>query len=188
MTTASISQNSALFLPDWLVNYRAKIAVYGTTCGLGAAEIAATLADIAYFVFLLQELQELHQNVSEKAHKFTDYKQHMIYGYSHSHSSLLHPLSSMYPNMPPAPAPGIHKRLLEQIARIKTSSHYTKAIGHELGILSSNGITPTNSAKQLIGVGNRVRKDILSYDYEGIWIDGHLSGADWAFFPSDLSR
>jgi len=183
MTTASISQNSALLLPDWLLNYQAKIAVYGTTCGLGAAEIAATLADIAYYVFLLQELD---QDVSEKAHKFTDYKQHMIYGYSHG--SLLHPLSCMYPNMPPVPAPGIHKRLLEQIVRIKASSHYTETMGQELGVISTDVIAPINAVKQIIGIGNRVRKDSLSHDYEGVWIESHVNGADWAFFASDLSR
>ena len=177
MSTPSISSNSELPFCEWLLNYQDKIAEYGQSCSLGAAEIAATLADIKYYIFLLQELP---QNIPEETAKFNDYKQLMIYG--HGHGSLDHPLSSSYPHMPPVPAPGIQKRLLEQIARIKISAHYTEALGQELGIISAKNMASINSTKQSISVGNRVRQDIMSYDYEGIWIESHLNGADWAFF------
>ena len=177
MTTPSISSSSELPLCEWLLNYQDKIAEYGQRCSLGAAEIAATIADIKYYIFLQQELSP---NMLEETEKYNDYKQLMIYG--HGQGSLDHPLSSSYPHMPPIPAPGIQKRLLEQIARIKTSAHYTEALGQELGISSAKNIASINSTKQSIGVGNRVRQDIMSYDYEGVWIESHLNGADWAFF------
>ena len=169
MSISSISSNAELILPVWLINYQDKIAEYSSVFGLGSAEISATYADIDYYVFLLQELQQNE-----------DYKQLMITG--NCHGDWIHPSSTVFPNMPPVPAPGIQNRLLDQIARIKANSHYTKSIGHELGIISIAGIDSINSVNHFVGVGNRVRTDIVSYDYEGAWIDSHLNGADWAFF------
>ncbi len=177
MTTPTIFPDSELLLSDWLLNYKTKLTIVGASCGLGAAEITATLVDVEYYIFMLREL---HHGLFDDTHKFTDYKQLMINECACGNFVPL--LSSDFSNMPPAPVPGIRKRLLEQIARIKASYHYTDFIGHELGISSEDVIATIASTKQFIGVGNRVRKDIVSYDYEGVWIESHLNGADWAFF------
>jgi len=177
MTTTSFPSNSELAFCVWLLNYKDKILEYGPKCSLGAAEISATLADIDFYIFLLQEF---HQNIPEKTRQCDDYKQFMVTGYCHG--DWVHPTSRVFPNMPPVPAPGIQNRLVDQITRIKANSHYTETMGHELGIISTAEISAIYTVKQFVDVGNRVRKDILSYDYEGAWIDSHLNGADWAFF------
>jgi hypothetical protein len=47
-----------------------------------------------------------------------------------------YPKPIVFPNPPPAPAPGIQKHLSSQIARIKARLNYNEAIGKDLGVIA----------------------------------------------------
>ena len=90
-------------------------------------------------------------------------------------------------------APGIKKRLFNQIARIKASPNYTEVIGHDLGIIAKANtvehlIPESIIAVELGATGNRVRIDFKKYGHDGIWIESRINGGDWAFLAIDTVK
>ena len=100
-----------------LSHYGLKRPIHGPVCGISAEEITDTLADIT---------------------ESTVFKRHIIGG---SGDIVAYSQPSVFPGSPPMVAPGIKKRLINRIARIKTRLHYTKTIGnsHEVREYRING-------------------------------------------------
>jgi hypothetical protein len=111
----------------WLSHYALKLPTHDPVCGISADEITGTLADITCYIWLMQHW---HPAVQRDAKESTSFKRHIIDG---SGDSIPYPQSFVFPNPPPMAAPGIKKRLFNQIARIKANPSYTEVIGHDLG-------------------------------------------------------
>jgi hypothetical protein len=172
----------------WLSHYALKLPIDGPICDISAEEITNTLADIRYYVWLLQHW---HPAVRRDAKEATAYKLLMING--GSSSSAGYPQPSIFPDPPPATAPGIQKRLFSQIARIKASLNYTETIGHGLGIIAASNsvehlIPEYTITVELSATSNRIRIDFKKYKHDGIRIESRTNGGDWTFLAIDTVK
>ena len=171
----------------WLSHYALKLPIHGPVCGISDEEITRTLADITCYIWLIQHWHPARQSDAKDS---TVYKRHIIDG---SGDSVAFPLPSDFPNPPPMAAPGIKKRLFNQIARIKASPNYTEVIGHDLGIIAKANtvehlIPESTITVELGATGNRVRIDFKKYGHDGIWIESRINGGDWAFLAIDTIK
>jgi hypothetical protein len=135
-------------------------------------------------------MQHWHPAVQRDANDSTVYKRYIIDG---SGDSIAYPQPSVSPNPLPMVAPGIKKRLFNQIARIKASPNYTEVIGHGLGIIAKANavehIIPESTVTLELGAtGNRVRIDFKKYGHDSIWIESRINGGDWAFLAIDTIK
>ena len=174
----------------WLSRYALKLPINGPICGITPEEITSTLADIAYWTWMLQYW---HPAMQRDAKEATAHKQLMITGGTENVSAA-HPQSSQFINPPPAPLPNMQKRLFSQIVRIKASPNYTDVIGQDFGIIAiSNKVEhlipePTISV-ELGETGNRVRIDFKKHEHEGVWIECRINGVgDWVFLAIDTIK
>jgi len=172
----------------WLSNYASKLPIHGSGCGLSDEEVTNALADIRYYIWLLQHW---HPAVKRDAKESTAFKQLMVSGNGVDRAS--HPQASTFPDPPPVPAPGIQKRLFSQIVRIKASPNYNEAVDHNLGIIAvSNNVdhpVPEFTITVELGAaGSRVRIDFKKYGHDGIWIESRTNGSDWAFLAIDTVK
>jgi hypothetical protein len=189
------SMSGGTFFPNteaeqvvWLSHYALKLPLHGPTCGIGDAEIQATLKDIAYYDWMLQLVSPATQHDAKEA---TAYKLRMISGAGLGAAS--HPQSTVFPDPPPVPEPGMQKRLFSQIARIKASLAFNESIGHDLGVIATTTTTdhpvPEFSLSVEMGAtGPRVRLDFKKYGHDGIWIETRTNGGEWAFLAIDTVK
>ena len=172
----------------WLTNYALKLPIHGPVCGIGEEEIANTLKDIRYYIWMLQHLNPV---VHHYAKETTAHKVHMINGGGNETASL--PQAPFFPDPPPIPAPGIQKRLFAQIIRLKASAGFNDAIGKDLGVIGT-GTTiehpmPEFTATVELGMtGLRVRLDFKKYGHDGIWIECRINGGEWDFLAVDTVK
>ena len=113
----------------WLSHYSLKLPIYGAVCGISDQEIHQSQTDLNYYIWMLQHW---HPSIQRDAKESTAYKIMMISDSVSGDSSINYPQPTVFPDAPSAPAPGIQKRLISQVVRIKASSKYTEAIGHDL--------------------------------------------------------
>jgi len=104
-----------------------------------------------------------------------------------------YPKPTVFPNPPPAPVPGIQKRLFSQITRIKASLNYNEAIGKDLGIIAIPDTVdhPFPEFWLTVEMGleaTQVRIDFNKYGHDGIWIESRTNGGEWAFLAIDTVK
>ncbi len=172
----------------WLSHYALRLPLMGPICGISPEEISSTLEDITCHIWLMQTW---HPAIRRDAKKATSFKKHIIEG---DHSDIEpYPLPSVFTDIPKIVIPGIKKRLLNQIARIKINPSYTETIGHDLGIIAiaSNveHLIPEFTARvEQSSNGNRVRIDFNKYGHDGILIESRINNGDWVFLAIDTVK
>lgn len=174
----------------WLSHYSLKLPIYGPLCGITDQELSSTQTDIAYYIWMLQHW---HPSIQHDAKESTAYKIMMISETVSDGGSVNYPQPSVFPQAPAAPSPGIQKRLTSQIIRIKASSKYTEAIGHDLGIIASSStvehLIPVPSILLELGEsGQRVAINFNKYGHEGVWIESRINGGEWLFLAIDTLK
>ncbi len=188
MTTNSFFPTTEAAQVVWLTHYALKLPIHGPVCGISDEEIAKTLDDIRYYVWMLQHC---HPAVQHYAKQTTAHKIHIIHGDSGEATSF--PLAPYFPDPPPTPAPGIQKRLFSQITRIKAGAGYTDSIGKDLGVVATANTTehpvPEFTVTVELGAtGPRVRIDFKKYGHDGIWIECRINNGEWAFLAIDTVK
>ena len=172
----------------WLSHYALRLPLMGPVCGISPQEITSTLDDITCHIWLIQTWHPAMQSDAKKA---TTFKRHIIEDSSNEIEA--YPLASVFTETPKIVAPGIKKRLFNQIARIKTNPNYTETIGHDLGIISiSSNIEypapePTATVEQGTN-GTRVRIDFNKYGHDGIIIESRINNGEWTFLAIDTVK
>jgi hypothetical protein len=172
----------------WLTNYTLKLPVHAADCGITEQELTNTLAELNYYIWMLQHW---HPAVLRDAREATAFKTLMVSG--NSSDTANHPQTSNFPEPPPTPNPGIQKRLFNQIVRIKAAVNYNEAVGHDMGIIavskSVDHPVPEFTVTAEMGVtGSRVRIDFKKYGHDGIWIETRTNGGDWVFLAIDTVK
>ncbi len=172
----------------WLSHYALRLPIMGPLCDISPEEITSTLEDINCHTWLMQTW---HPATQSDAKKSTSFKRHIIEGDSADIEP--YPLPSVFTNTPKIVTPGIKKRLLNQVARIKTNLNYSETIGHDLGIIAvASNIehlipVPTATVEQGIN-GNRVRIDFNKYGHDGVYIESRINNGDWVFLAIDTVK
>jgi hypothetical protein len=172
----------------WLSNYVTKLPLHAVSCGISELEVANTQTDLHYYIWLLQYW---HPAVQRDAREATAFKTLMVNGNSSDTAS--HPHASTFPEPPLTPAPGIQKRLFNQIIRFKAGANYNEAIGHDIGVIATGNTVEHPVPEFTVNVelgdtDSRVRIDFKKYGHDGIWIESRTNGNDWAFLAIDTVK
>ena len=171
----------------WLTNYRDKIIIHGPSLGLTAGEITDIVADLNFYIFLLQTWHPALQNDVKEG---TTYKKLVSEG-----TGPLEPLPapSTFPSPPAPPArpPGVLTRVFNQVARIKKSGGYTEPIGTDLGVIGAEDATvhefPEFTTKVEQGpTGQRVRLPFTKFGHKGVFIESRRGTGAWEMLGIDL--
>ncbi|WP_295454328.1 hypothetical protein [uncultured Thiodictyon sp.] len=173
---------------QWLANYSVKISLHALACGISAEELAGTLLDLRYWIWLIQEC---HPAAKTYLKRLTAVKSAMITGSSTDTIAHLQPPD--FSNAPPAPAPGMQRRLFSQVVRMKASAGYSESIGKDLGIIAIADTVEHPVPEFFVTVelgpdGPRVRIDFKKYRHDGIWIESRINGGDWEFLAVDTVK
>ncbi len=174
----------------WLNNYKTKIATHGATVGVTAPEIAATQADLTFYVWLLEIW---HPQVEQDTREATAYKKLVANGGVPNLSPIPVPTGTLFPS-PPAPQPvGILKRLFAQIARLKTSAGYNEMIGQDLQIIGTESadthLFPDFTTTVEDGPTCQcARLDFTKFGHEGVYIESRRNGGAWEFLAIDTKK
>ena len=172
----------------WLSHYNAKLPINGPTCEITPTEIAATLTDIQYYIWILQHWHPATQLDAKEA---TAYKYLMVNDLGDT--IIDYPKPTIFLASPTAVKPGIQKRLFSQINRIKASLNYNEVIGQDLGIIApldtTNHLVSEFSLSVELGLDHPiVRIDFNKYGHEGIWIESRRNDEEWLFLAIDTIK
>jgi len=167
----------------WNTNYRNKIGTHGPTCGLTAGEITDIIADLDFYIFLLNVW---HPALQTDVREGTTYKNLVAMG-----TGATVPLPAGTTFTPPTVRPtGVLTRLFNQVARIKLAAGYTEAIGTDLGIIGAADTTehpvPTFKLNVVQGAtGQGVRITFTKFGHLGVYIESRRGNGVWEFLAID---
>lgn len=163
----------------WLSNFRAKLPLHAAALGLAATEVTDSVADIDYYVWLVQTGNPAVQNYALEG---TVYKTLIGSGTG----DVLVPFPSMvvFTQMPPVRLPGVLTRLLLFVQRIKLSNGYNEVIGRDLGVIGSQDVT-THVVPEYTAVSDRgqtierAKITFTKYGHDGVAIESRVNGGMW---------
>lgn len=116
----------------WLNNYAAKLPKYATKYNIMQEEVMDMQISAPYF----DAFVKFRNQSGTFQYSLTDHRDIISEGTS-SNGATLEPLQPPMMMLPPAPQPGIFKRVRAMVARIKNHVHYSEADGSDLGIVGS---------------------------------------------------
>lgn len=140
----------------WLGNFQSKLATYGPTCGLTAAEVTQASTDCTSLSGGINNA-EAQKNLSKSATAAKD---------------------TLKKNLVPA--------LRNTIKRMKTHSAYTEEIGQDLGIIGGDETMSTKPTLKGKATPNFVLLEFVKKGFDGVNIYSRLKGqAVWTFLARD---
>ncbi|MCX7085069.1 MAG: hypothetical protein NTY69_05970 [Methylococcales bacterium] len=181
MLTQSYFPNTEGDRVVWLTNFDTKIQIHATALALNPAELATTLTDIDFYVWVLQTW---YPSIQQSALESTAYK--LLIGYGTESHVIAVPSHAAITSPAPTPLPGVLTRLFNLIARIKIGTGYTESIGLDLGIVgsvvSSTPQTPEYTVTTERGPEiEQVSISFIKYRHDGVSIYSRRNQGDWEF-------
>ena len=167
----------------WNTNYRNKIGTHGPTCGLAAGEITDTIADLDYYIFLLNAW---HPGLQDDVKEATQYKTLIATG---SGATVPLPAGTTFTS-PTVRPPGVLTRLFNQVGRIKLAGGYTNVIGTDLGIIGAADTAehPVPTFKLILvqlATGQGVRIVFTKFGHLAVVIESRRGNGTWEFLAID---
>ena len=172
----------------WLLNYYTKLPLYGTTCGVSAGDVTATVADAKWCFYMLGLWLNAVRGFSPATTDAVDI------GLTGTGSSVMVLPTFTAPALPAgvvAQLPGALTRIFALISQMKLNAGYTTAIGDDLKIVGSEEDPDTHPVpKVTIEIiqgpnGKIVRSKFVKFGHEGVCIEGRRGTTDWAFLAID---
>jgi hypothetical protein len=165
----------------WLNHYMNKIRLHGPALGLGEPEIADTLKDIRYYVWVVGTWNPA---IQQKALEATEYVDNL--GSGNGGAVIPLPAGVGFEGIPEARPPGVLSRLFNQVARAKRAKGYTDSIGQDLGIIGSPDTSTHSYPEVSIGVQMGAACQCAAigftkYGHDGVWIECRRNGGDWEY-------
>ena len=171
----------------WLKNYRNKLPNYQAELGYLAADIAATLADADYIIYLYETWHPATRTFAEGA---SAYLRQVLDG----SGAITDPPEFLLPAVPPAPAAvefGALRRIFGFVKNLKTRAAYTQSMGEDLGIIGAESEENPN-AVPLVKHEVRSGEVVISFKkkgHMGVWIEGQVGDETaWSFLAIDTSN
>lgn len=163
----------------WLSHFAAKLPVHASALGISDDEVAATLADITFYDWIVRTW---NQAIQQNALEATAYKNMIASGTAPA----IHPLPNhvVFDQSPAVRMPGVLNRLANLVQRIKLNSGYSESTGQDLGIISGQDntvhiIPEFSAAVERNGGMERVKILFTKYTHDGISIDTRRNNGDW---------
>lgn len=176
----------------WAGNFIQKFTIHGPALNFSDAEIAAVVADLNFYLWLLQVWNPAIKNLTKEA---ATYHLHMTKGTGEMEATL--PTLPTFTDCPAQPPPGLQDRLFATINRIKFSPGYNEqVIGQELRIIRAPAAVGSNEREYPMftlateqGPNNKhVRIEFKKHGHDGVAIDSRTNGGEWSFLAVDNSK
>ncbi len=164
----------------WLSNFRTKLPLHATTLGIATTEVTATIADIDFYVWLLQTWNPAVQNDALEA---TAYK--VLIGTGSGTVLVPLPTAAVFTQPPAVRLPGVLPRLFMLVQRIKLSTGYNEAIGQDLDIIGSQD-SSTHPVPEFTAISERgshterAKISFTKYGHDGVAIEGRINNGAWS--------
>lgn len=172
-------------LVPWLTNFGPKLANYAATLGLSPEEVAASQADAAYIIYLLNvRLPAERQTLAATV----EFKNFMKDGDASAPLPATLPGTVAPPAYPAPVAPGVMNRLRKLVQNIKSRPGYTETIGRDLGIIAADGAV-TAAAPTLTLAGSAAGAVTIGWNksgWTGVKVQSRHNGGAWADLGVDL--
>ena len=165
----------------WLTHFCNKLPIHASDLGINALELASTLADVGFYVWVIGTWYPAVQKNSLEA---TAYKANIANGTGNNVMPL--PTAVVFANAPTVCVPGILSRLSTLVQRIKISSAYNDSIGQDMGIIGSLDtsvhLVPDFTATTERGSDfERVKINFTKYQHDGVSIESRRNNGSWEF-------
>lgn len=175
----------------WLLNYAAKLPLHGSTLGVSAGDVTASVNDALWCAYVLGAWLA---SVRAFAPSTTDAVDEVLTGTREEAVVLPTFTAPALPAGVTAAPPGALTRIFALIAKMKLSAAYTEAIGTDLGVVGAVAGNPpgaSNTARFLTellqGAGQQtVKLTFYKYGHMGVWIECRRgANGQWEFLAID---
>ena len=165
----------------WLSNFVTKLQIHATVLKLDAAEVTSTVADVNYYIWVVQNW---YPSIQQSAFEATAFKNIIATGPTAPICAL--PLHQGITPPSPTPVPGVLNRVFNLIARIKIGASYTDSIGLDLGIVggydTKEHVTPDYSVTTERGAQiEQASISFTKFGHDGVSIEGRRNQGEWGF-------
>jgi len=167
----------------WLTNFANKFSMLAAALGFLPAEVIWVNNDANMFIYLLNQIETF---ITAKEVR-VNYKNLIRNGPLGSPGGSA-PLMPVVPAAPTTVAPGIFPRIAQLVQRIKNSTTYTEAMGHDLGIIGSEEASAQVIMKptlKLVMKGGQVEVQWIKGDADALLIESDKGSGTWQFLAVD---
>jgi len=165
----------------WLTHFCNKLPLHGSDLGISATEIASTVAEVGFYVWLIGTW---YPSVQKNALEATAYKANIANGTGNAVMPL--PTAVAFTDAPTVSVPGVLARISTLVQRIKISSAYNDSVGQDMGIIGSQDssvhLFPDFTANTERGTDfERVKFTFTKYQHDGVSIESRRNNGPWEF-------
>lgn len=170
----------------WLDNFAQKLPTHGPTCGVIAGDVTAAVNDAKWAKYVLGSWLSAVRNFSPST---TDAVDDVLIGAGPAAMVLPTFTAPALPATVTAALPGALTRLFALVAKMKLDSHFTEAIGTDLGVIGNEETeksAPKFTATLEQGAGCQcVRLVFFKYSHMGVHIETRRGTGAWEFIAVD---
>lgn len=150
----------------WLMNFAAQLRAHSAELEIEAPEVNAIEKDAAMFCYLVV----LEETFKKEARKRVSFKNAMAY--SDGYPYAVYPSPPVLQEMPEPVSPGIFKRVLNMICRIKNHPSYNERLGYEFRITGAEMLMNNNKLKPELKISIDGGKPVIR------WVKGMTDSLD----------
>ena len=163
----------------WLAHFRTKLPVHRMELGFSLDDIASTLADIDFYIWLVQSWSSAVRKNAMEASAFKT----LIRTGSGSELGAL-PVHVVFDPEPVPVLPGVLTRLFNLIQRIKMVATYNLVVGKDLGIISTQSTADSDVPDFTVTTERgstieRFKLNFTKYNHGGVIVESRRNGGPW---------
>ena len=165
----------------WLAHFRAKLPVHCVELGFSLDDSASTLADIDFYIWLVQSW---NPTVQKNAMEASAFKAMIGKGLGSERVALS--VHLVFGSEPVPVLPGALTHLFNLIQRIKMTGAYKLIVGKELGIIGTQSAADSDEPDFTVTTERgstieRVKLTFTRYSHGGVTVESHRNDSEWEF-------
>ena len=164
-----------------LAHFCTKLPVHRVELGFTLDDIASTLADIDFYIWLVQSWNPAVQKNAVEASAFK-----ALIGTGSGSELVALPVHVVFDPEPVPVLPGVLTRLFNLIQRIKMATTYNLVVGKDLGIIGTQSTADSDESDftvitELGTTIERVKLTFTRYSHGGVTVESRRNDSDWEF-------
>lgn len=190
MANPSYIQATDLGKRVWARKFYDNLETHGPVCGISPETIAACMADLRYYIWIMEEW---YPAVLAMAKAATAYKTNLEK--KTGQAELVFPILPVLANAPETRPQDLLARVFAVVNQIRNSPGYNhEVIGMALGIIplpagNSGHATPTFTIKTRRGTDHIIIElDFRKYRHVAVYIECRINGGAWEFLAIDDAK
>jgi hypothetical protein len=163
----------------WLAHFRTKLPVHRVELGFSLDEVNSTLADIDFYIWLVQSWNPAVQKNAVEASAFK-----ALIGTGSGSELVALPVHVVFDPEPVPVLPGVLTRLFNLIQRIKMATTYNLVVGKDLGIIGTQSTADSDVPDFTVTTERgptieRVKLNFTKYSHGGVVVESRRNNGEW---------